>query len=344
MDHMALDRRSQEVLAAIVREFILTGEAVGSRTIVRHQGIPQSPATVRNVMMDLEEQGLLRQPHTSAGRIPTDAGLRFFIDRLMQAREITPAERQEILTRYKLSNVELQELLREVSRLLSDLSKQCALVLVPRTEAARLRRIEFVSIRQGKMIAVLVMDSGVVVNRLLEVAESFLPDELESIHRYLNELCLGKSLGEVRRLVQQEVEREQNRYDQLVTRALKLGAQAVADPVEDDLLVEGQSKLLERPMSNDPEQMKTILKTIEERKLLLRLLDETIQGEGVQIFIGAETREEEMRSCAIVASAYGGAQPLGTLGVIGPSCMDYPRVVPLVDFTADMLTRILGGG
>ena len=344
MGLMELSQRARAVLAAVVREHIQTGEAIGSRTLVRRQGLSQSPATVRNVMADLEEQGFLRQPHTSAGRIPTDEGLRFFVDRLMKTRELTPAERQEILARYQLSNLELQELLREVSRLLSDLSKQCALVLLPRTEGSVLKRIEFVSLRQGKMIAVLVMDSGLVLNRLVNVSESFLPDELEKVHRYLNELCHGKSLSEVRHLVQQELEKEQNHYDELLSRALHMGAQVLADPVEDEIVIEGQSRLLDRPVANDPEQMKALMRTVEEKKMILRLLDETIRGQGVQIFIGAETKEEEMRSCAMVAKAYGGQTPLGTLGVIGPSSMDYPRVVPLVDFTASILTEILGGG
>jgi heat-inducible transcriptional repressor len=339
-----LSPRAQEILAAIVREYILSGEAVGSRTLVRRQGINQSPATVRNVMADLEEQGLLLQPHTSAGRVPTDAGLRFFVDRLMQARELTTAERQEILSRYKLSNVELQELLREVSRLLSDLSQQCALVLVPRTEAAKLKHIEFVAIRPGVMIAVLVLDSGQVLNRLLNVAELPLPRELDGIHRYLSDLCLGKSLSEMRRLVELELASEQNRYDATVSRALELGKQAAAEPAPDEVLVEGQSRLLEVGAGKDPEQARALLRAIEEKRLLLRLLDETIRGEGVQVFIGAETRQEEMRSCAVVASAYGGAsRPLGTLGVIGPSSMDYARVIPLVDFTATALSKLLGG-
>jgi heat-inducible transcriptional repressor len=340
---MELSQRAREVLAAIVREYMVTGDAVGSQTLVRHQGINQSPATVRSIMSDLEDQGLLTHPHTSAGRIPTDVGLRFFVDRLMQVRELTLLERQEILSRFRLSNLELQELLREVSRLLSELSQQCALVLVPRTEASTLSRVEFVSIRQGKMIAVLVLNSGVVVNRLLNIKETFSVAELEQVHHYINDLCQGKTLPEVRRLVQEKLEREQTQYDRLMTSALALGAEAVAEPLEDEVVVEGQSRLLDAPMTQNVEEMKSLLRTLDEKKLILRLLDETIRGEGVKIFIGAETREEEMRHCAVVASAYGGKTPLGTLGIIGPSCLDYPRVVPLVDFSASILTRILAG-
>lgn len=339
---MELSARAQEILAAIVREYILTGEAVGSRTLVRQQGINQSPATVRNVMSDLEDAGLLHQPHASAGRIPTDLGLRFFVDRLMKTRELTHAEQQEILARYKLSNLELQELLREVSRLLSDLSQQCALVLVPRSDAAKLKRIEFVAIRQRKMIAVLVLDSGQVLNRLLDV-EPLSREEIEGVHRYLNELCVGNSLGEVRRLVEQALESEQSRYDRIAARALALGIQALrSEPTPDEVLVEGQSRLLDAPVGRDPEQARALLRAIEEKRTVLRLLDETIRGEGVQVFIGAETKEEEIKSCAVVARAYGGSNAVGTLGVIGPSSMDYPRVIPVVEFTAGLLTRVLG--
>ncbi len=339
---MTLDKRSREVLAAIVKEFILTGDAVGSRTLVRHQGLQQSPATVRNVMSDLEEQGYVRKPHTSAGRAPTDMGLRFFVDRMMQAQALSDAEMAGIRARYKLSNLELQEIFREVSRLLSELSKQCALVLVPRTEESTLRRIEFVTIRQGKVIAVLVMGSGQVLNRLLDVPTPLLPQELESVHNYLNTLCQGKSLAEMRRLVQRELENEQNRYDEHVSRALTLGAQALAEPVEDEMLVEGHSRLLDGQKGSDPEQMKVLLRAVEEKRLILKLLDETIQGDGVQIFFGEEINEEELQKCAVVATSYGGAMPLGTLGVIGPSSMNYPRVVSLVVFSATLLTEILG--
>jgi heat-inducible transcriptional repressor len=339
-----LSPRAQEILAAIVREYIVTGEAVASRTLVHRHGIQQSPATVRNVMAELEEHGLLTQPHTSAGRVPTDAGLRLFVDRLMQVRELTAAEKQEIRARFRLSQVELQELLREVSRVLSELSQQCALVLVPRTEASLLSRLEFVFMRQDLLIAVLVMDSGKVVNRLLHVTEPLRPEELEGVHRYLNELCQGKSLATIRLLVQQQLDQECTSYGKLRARALALGAQAVADPAADEVVVEGQSHFLDSPIGNDPQQLKILLRAMDEKKLILRLLEDTIRAQGVQVFIGAETKEEQMRSLAMVASPYGGSAPLGTLGVIGPSSMDYPRVIPVVDFAAALLTEILGRG
>ena len=339
---MAPSKRDQKILAAVVREYMLRGEPVGSRKLVRWQGLDHSPATVRNVMSDLTEGGYLQQPHTSAGRVPTDLGLRYFVDRLMQVRELTGDDRQELMSRYSLSNVEVQELLREVSRLLSDLSRQCAVILVPRVESSRLKRLAFIQIGSNKFIAVLALSSGQVQNRMLVIEEQLSTRELEGIHNYLNELCVGKELSDVRKLVASELNNDQNRYDELVSKALHLGARALATPIDAEVLVEGHSRLLDHPKGFDPEEMKNVLRALEEKKMVLRLLDRTIEAEGVKVFIGAETEEEEMRSCSLVASAYGGKRPLGTLGVIGPSSMDYPRVVPLVDFSAGILTELLG--
>ena len=339
---MTLSERGQQVLTAVVKEYMLRGEPVGSSNLVRLYGLEQSPATIRNVMSELEEEGLLQQPHTSAGRVPTDQGLRFYVDRLMRVRDLTAEDMQEVMSRYDLNNVEVQDLLREVSRLLSDLSKQCTVIVAPRAESSTLKRIEFVQIRRKKLIAVLVTRSGLVQNRMLTIEENLSLSELEAIHNYLNDLCVGKELADVRRLVQTELEKEQNRYVELVTMALHLGAQALAAPSDVEVLVEGHSRLLDHPRGFDPDEMKNVLRALEEKRLVLGLLDKTIEADGVKVFIGAETQEEEMRSCALVASAYGGKRPLGTLGVIGPSSMNYPRAVSLVDFSAGILTELLG--
>ena len=339
---MTLGERGQQVLTAVVKEYMLRGEPVGSTNLKRRHSLTHSPATIRNVMSELEDEGLLQQPHTSAGRVPTDQGLRFYVDRLMRVRDLTTEDMQEVMARYDLTNVEVQDLLREVSRLLSDLSKQCTIILAPKADSSTLERLEFVRIRANRLIAVLVTRSGLVQNRMLTVDEELSMGELEAIHNYLNELCVGKELADVRRLVQSELDNEQNRYDELVSMALHLGAQALAEPSDAELVVEGHSRLLDHPKGFDPDEMKNVLRGLEEKRLVLGLLDKTIVAEGVKVFIGAETREEEMRSCALVASAYGGKRPLGTLGVIGPSSMNYPRVISLVDFYAGILTELLG--
>jgi heat-inducible transcriptional repressor len=337
---MDLNRRQREVLAGIVREYISTGEAVGSRTLVRRQGIDQSAATVRNVMADLEEAGLLSQPHTSAGRVPTASGLRFFVDRLMKLNQLSEAQKRDILTRYRLSNLELQQMLRQVSQLLSDFSKQCAVVLVPRSESAVLKRMEFVQISEDRVIAVLVMSSGLVQNRLLRPPSPLDPSEVERVHRYLNELCKGKTLREVRDVVARELENEEVRYDKHLSQALQMSAEVLDQPAEDELVIGGQERLLDHP-NVDRDQIKELISGIEHKRLVLGLLDETMDGEGVQVFIGSETRESRLRDFTVIASAYGGQNPLGTLGVLGPSNMNYGRVIPFVDFAADLLTELL---
>ena len=339
MPEMDLSARAREVLGAIIKEYIVSGEAIGSRTLVKRHSIDQSPATVRNVMADLEEHGLLHQPHTSSGRVPTDSGLRFYVDRLMQVRDLTEAQRREIVARYDLTGSELQGILREVTRLLSEVSQQCAVVLVPRSEVSTLRRIEFLRIGESRLLAVLVMSSGIVQNRLIDMpGQGSL--ELQRMHNYLNELCAGHELGEVRRLVQRELEDERNHYDEMISQALKLGAEALERPIEDELVVEGTTNLFNHP-GIDRDQLKQLMRSMEQKQAVLQLLDRTMLAEGVQVFIGAETRQEEMKKCALVTSSYGGERALGTLGVIGPTNMDYPRVISLVDFTAGILTRFL---
>ncbi len=341
---MVLDPKSRDVLGAVVREFILSGDAVASGRLVRSQQLTQSASAVRNIMSRLTDEGLLHQPHTSAGRIPTDQGLRLFVDQLMNVNEITAEDRQQIMARYKLSNVELQEMLREVSRLLSDISQQCALVLVPRVETARVQRIQFVPLPPDRMIAILVTDAGLVQNRILEADQPLSTDELEGVHNYLNELCHGRELRDLHRVVKAELEREQTRYHELEEVALRLAARAIPQDEEIEpanMLVEGQSRLLGKARAPEMEQMKAVLRAVEEKRLVLRLLDETIRADGVKVFIGAETGVEPMNGFSLVASSYGSSNSLGTLGVLGPSSMDYPLVVPLVDFTADLLTQFL---
>jgi len=333
--------RAQEILAAIVQEYMNTGEAVGSRALVAGHHIKASASTVRNVMGALENEGLLHQPHTSAGRVPTDLGLRYYVDQLMHVQDLERVTREEIMRRYDLTGVEVQHLMREVSHLLSDISRHCSMVVVPRSNALVLSRLEFIPLRPGRLIAVLVMGSGVVQNRVLRVEDDLSSEDLEAVHRYINALCDGRPLADVRRCVEAELQTEQTRYNRQASRALSLGAQALDSPEEDEVLVEGRARLLDHPGAMDRDTLREILDAVEQKRRVLELLDKTMDAQGVRIFIGAETGDEAMSSLSLVASSYGGDRPLGTLGVLGPSNMAYPKVVPLVDFTAHVLTRVL---
>jgi heat-inducible transcriptional repressor len=332
-----LSRRAQKILHAVVTEYLSVGDAVGSRTITRRHDIGLSPATVRNVMADLEELGLLEQRHTSAGRVPTASGLRFFIDSLLKVRGLTPRERDEIRERVTAPSPE--EVMQRASRLLSDLTHHAAVILAPNPDESRLERIEFLPLRDGKLIAVLVTTDGRIENRL--VMDDVDANRLDRIHNYLNVLLAGMTLDEVRDRVIHELGEEQNKYDELVAPALRLGhAVFVKAPERSaEVMIAGQANLLD---DVQPEQIRELLRTLEDKQTLVRLLDRTRTADGLQVFLGTETAMQALSNSSIVASSYGPEeQPIGALAVIGPMRMNYGKVMSVVDFTADTVSQLL---
>ncbi|HEY3355306.1 MAG TPA: heat-inducible transcriptional repressor HrcA [Polyangia bacterium] len=336
-----LTLRARRILHAIVSEYIATGEAVGSRTVTKRHGIDLSAATVRNVMADLEDAGLLRQPHTSAGRVPTAPGLRFFVDSLLKVRSLSLAEKDSIKGRFEGSPFETQEVLRDTSRILSELSRHAALVLAPRIETDVLESLRFVPLRSGALLAVLVTKSGLVQNRLIASEVNPSPADLDRIHNYLNELLGGLTLEEVKARVVEEVGKERNQLDGMVAQALQLGAQAVQGTVAaPEVFLEGQANLI--GAGEGAEQIRARLRALEEKQVLVRLLEDTQSAPGVRVFIGAELERTELSDCSMVSAAFGPEdQPVGSIGVIGPTHMNYSKVIPLVDFTAEIVSSVL---
>ncbi|CAN5582044.1 heat-inducible transcriptional repressor HrcA [soil metagenome] len=332
-----LSRRAQKILHAVVTEYLSVGDPVGSRTVTRRHDLGLSPATVRNVMADLEELGLLEQRHTSAGRVPTASGLRFFIDSLLKVRGLTPREREEI--RERVTAPSPDEVMQRASRLLSDLTHHAAVILAPDPDEARLERIEFLPLRDGKLIAVLVTTDGRIENRL--VMDDVDPSRLDRIHNYLNELLAGMTLDEVRDRVIRELGEEQNKYDELVAPALRLGhAVFVKTPERSaEVVIAGQANLLD---DVQPDQIRELLRTLDDKQTLVRLLDRTRNADGLQVFLGTETAMQALSNSSIVASSYGPEeQPIGALAVIGPMRMNYGKVMSVVDFTADTVSQLL---
>jgi heat-inducible transcriptional repressor len=333
-----LSRRAQKILHAVVTEYLSVGDAVGSRTVTRRHDLGLSPATVRNVMADLEELGLLEQRHTSAGRVPTTSGLRFFIDSLLKVRGLTPREREEI--RERVTAPSPDEVMQRASRLLSDLTHHAAVILAPDPDEARLERIEFLPLRDGKLIAVLVTTDGRIENRLVVLADVE-ANQLERIHNYLNQLLVGMTLDEVRDRVIRELGEDRNRYDEAVTSALRLGhAVFVKAPERSaEVVIAGQANLLD---DVQPEQIRDLLRTLEDKEMLIRLLDRTRTADGLQVFLGTETAMQALSGSSIVAASYGPEeQPIGALAVIGPMRMNYGKVMSVVDFTADTVSQLL---
>lgn len=337
-----LSRRAQKILHAVVTEYLHGGDAVSSRTVTRRHDLGLSPATVRNVMADLEEMGLLEQRHTSAGRVPTPTGLRFFIDSLLKVRSLSPREKEEI--RERVTAPTPDEVVQRASRLLSDLTQHAAVIIAPDPDQQRLGQIEFVPLRDGKLIAVLVTADGRIENRLIVNTgiDDVEPRRLERIHNYLNQLLSGMTLDEVKDRVIRELGEDKNRYDEAISAALRLGhAVFVAQPDRGaDVVISGQSNLLADALAHD--RARELLKTLEDKETLIRLLDRTRMAEGLQVFLGAETSMAALASSSVVGVSYGpGESPIGALAVIGPMRMNYGKVMSVVNVTADTVTQLL---
>jgi heat-inducible transcriptional repressor len=334
-----LSRRAQKILHAVVTEYLQGGDAVGSRTVTRRHDLGLSPATVRNVMADLEEMGLLEQRHTSAGRVPTTGGLRLYLDSLLKLRGLNPREKDEIRDRITASSPD--EVVQKASRLLSDLTHHAAVILAPDPDQQRLERIEFIPLRDGKLIAVLVTTDGRIENRLL--LEDVEATRLDRIHNYLNQLLSGMTIDEVRERVIRELSVDKNQYDEAIATALRLGAAVFATQGKPaDVVVTGQANLVDAVEDVSPDRIRELLRALEDKETLVHLLDRTRQAAGLQVFLGAETAMQSLSTSSVVAMPYGpGETPIGALAVIGPMRMNYGKVMSVVDFTADTVIQLL---
>jgi heat-inducible transcriptional repressor len=335
-----LSRRAQKILHAVVTEYLHGGDAVGSRTVTRRHDLGLSPATVRNVMADLEELGLLEQRHTSAGRVPTPSGLRFFIDSLLKVRALSAREKEEIRERVIAPTPDA--VMQRASRLLSDLTQHAAVIIAPDPEHQRLHQIEFVPLRDGKLIAVLVTADGRIENRLIVDSQLVDTGRLERIHNYLNGLLRGMTLDEVRERVVRELADDKHRYDEAAAAALQLGHRVFVEHKERpaDVLVTGQANLLDDELA--AERARELIRTLDDKETLVRLLDRTRTADGLQVFLGAETSMSALATSSVVAVSYGPEeQPIGALAVIGPMRMNYSKVMSVVDVTADTVSQVL---
>ncbi len=339
-----LNNRSIEVFREIIDTFIETGEPVGSRTLSRRLKSPLSPATIRNVMADLEDAGLLYAPHTSAGRLPTDAGLRFFVNGLLEVGDIQKTERDEIERRCKASGLNLENVLNEASSMLSGLSACAGLVMAPKTEAT-LKHLEFVYLSPGRTLAVLITNEGTIENRVLDLPDTITQSVLNEAARYLTARIHGRTLAEARHIITQELTQDKEHFDELTTKVVEMGLAVWAGGEQGgSLIVKGQSNLLDSVTELDElEQIRGLFQALDTKDTLIQLLDASIQAEGVQIFIGAENSLFRLSGCSLVVSPYRNTEQkiIGAIGVIGPSRMNYSRIIPLVDYTARIIGKLV---
>lgn len=336
------NERALHFLKALIERHIRDGQPVGSRTLAKDTGLDLSPATVRNVMADLEEMGLVSSPHTSAGRVPTALGYRLFVDSLLT---ITPMRADELATLRAgfTPEADVKTLLQTASRLLSGVTHLAGVVMVPRHERDQFRQIDFLPLSGTRVLAILVTSDGEVHNRIIHTDQALSPAQLQQAGNLLTELFTGQDLREVRRRLMEDLKRTHRRLDALMMQALQM-AQRVVEAAEhkDDLMIAGQTNLMEFEELASMERLKVLFEAFTEKRQILDLLDRCIEAEGVQIFIGDESGYALLDDCSLVTTTYRVEdQVLGVLGVIGPTRMDYQRVIPVVDVTARLLAAAL---
>ncbi len=342
MSGTELNDRAQLLLKNLVERYIRDGQPVGSRTLSRDEQVALSPATVRNVMADLEDLGLIHAPHTSAGRVPTSKGYRLFIDNLLT---IKPLNRGTVSTIEKQigSSVDSNQLLVSASRQLSDITSMAGVVMLPKHEVAALRQVEFLPLSSRRVLVILVINEREVQNRIIHTSRDYSPAELQQIANYLTQLCAGQDLRQARERLLREMDEARATMNQLMADAIEMAAQAFAtESSENDYLIEGQTNLMSYADMGDMERLRKLFEAFNQKRDILHLLDQSLHSNGVQIFIGEESGYEVLGDCSVVSAPYKvDDKVIGVLGVIGPTRMAYEKVIPIVDMTARLLGNSL---
>ncbi len=337
-----LDERTKQVLFAVIQCYIGAPGPVGSRLVTKKYSFGLSPATIRNIMSDLEDMGYLRQPHTSAGRVPTDNGYRFYVDSLLNDRQQIRRELMAELTR-KLETLrqDVNSFLDEASKMLSSLSHYIGITMTPGAGATTLNRIELIKYRADQLAVIMFTDEGLVRNKVVSIDPELSQKNLNRVAAYINSRYSGLTLDEIRKSVVSEMARESLLCDSLIAEALKI-CEDVFSASPGNVYISGLSDMLSLPDFYDIDRIKELLKAIEDKHIVVTLLDRISEGDGTQVFIGSENPLDEMKQFSIVAATYKeGTRPIGAVGIIGPTRMNYLDAISLVDLTASYITRVL---
>ena len=337
-----LNDRSLFLFKSLVEHFIHDGHPVGSRTLSRDTDLALSPATIRNVMADLEDMGLLRSPHTSAGRVPTARGLRLFVDSLLRIEQLEERQVRRMSEEIAAED-DVQHLITRASSLLSDITNLAAVVMLPRMRLSSLEHIEFVTLSDNRILVILVLSNKEIQNRIIHTAKTYTQSQLQQAANYLNSTFRGKDLDSIRTEVVTELRKLKEDVNELMQTAIEMAQNAFVSPsAEDDVVISGQTNLMGVAELGDLYKLKRLFESFNQKRDILHLLENSINAKGIQIFIGEESGYEVLDDCSIVTSPYQGeGRILGVLGVIGPTRMDYERVIPVVDMTARILSSAL---
>jgi heat-inducible transcriptional repressor len=337
-----LNDRAQYLLKTLVERYIREGQPVGSRALARESGLDLSPATVRNVMSDLEDLGLLRSPHTSAGRVPTARGYRLFVDTLLQVEPLGLTQVKDLEKHFSRAQ-NPNALLETASSLLSSITHLAGIVMLPRQDHATLRQVEYLPLSEHQVLTILVVNDREVQNRIIHTDRRYTASELERAANYINSLCAGKDLYLVRETLLEELKSAREKMNSMMIAAIEMANKGFdRRPPSDDFLVAGQTNLMEYGELSDMEKLRQLFEAFNHKRDILHLLDQSLKANGIQIFIGEESGYEVFDDCSVVTSPYEAeGEVLGVLGVIGPTRMAYDRVIPIVDLTARLLGAAL---
>jgi heat-inducible transcriptional repressor len=342
-----LNERAQHLLRVLVQSYIRDGQPVGSRTLSRDSGLSLSSATIRNVMADLEELGFVSSPHTSAGRVPTDRGYRFFVDALLRSElpRTESAELVDLREQFEATREGPKELAAAASQLLSRITHLAGLVTMPLAPAATLTQIEFVGLTENRVLVILVFDNREVQNRIVQLERHYAPEELRRAANFLNEHCRSRSLSQVHSELVRQLKETHASINQVMLDAIAIAQQVCGQGATQEgieYVIAGETNLMGLAELSSVDKLKRLFEAFTEKRDILHLLDQSLRAEGVQIFIGHESGYQILDDCSVITAPYSTAGGVaGVLGVIGPTRMAYERVIPIVDITAKLLGSAL---
>ncbi len=341
-DYSELGERAQHLLKVLVQRHIRDGQPVGSRVLTKDSGLQLSPATIRNVMSDLEDLGYVQAPHTSAGRIPTDKGYRFFVDSLLTVKQLSVPEVDRLKIKLDAGGG-AASLVDSASNLLSSLTRYVGLVTLPRRDYGAFRQIEFLPLSGNRVLVILIINEQEVQNRVIETARPFTASELREVANFLNEQFAGQEVGVVRKRLLSDMQQHREHMNRLMQAAVEVAEKVFSErSAEEDYVMAGQTNLMEHAELANVDKLRELFDAFNRKRDILHLLDQSLKADGVQIFIGQEAGYEVFDGCSLVTATYSvKGEVLGVLGVIGPTRMPYDRVIPIVDLTARLLGSAL---
>ena len=342
--YLELSDRSKQILKGVVESYLETGEPAGSETILKKVGIDISTASIRSILANLQKDGLLYAPHTSAGRLPTDKGIRFFVDGLLEFGRLTKNEQENIKSQCRSRGSSFQEVLNEASKTISGLSNCAGIVLAPKYQN-KIKHIEFIKINKSQVMSIIASENGLVENRVLNTSINYSDNVLKEASNYLNAKFIGKTIGEIKLNIKNEIKNSKLEIDSLSAKLAKEGIVEIAANTNNPyIFFNGQSALLEDELvSKDLDQIRNLFDDIENKSNFLDILDNTIKGQGVQIFIGSENFLFKHSGLSMVMAPYKNKEQkiIGAIGVVGPTRINYAKIVPLVDYTSKIVGRII---